>query len=170
MKRIVLLLLITVCAFKLYGQDKLPAANKLQDNVGDISFDPKIDDPAFHPCDPNGIHQYYGPDTHYKGGAQVLKNYLKGKFKYEAGYAGATGYVTIRFVVNCKGQTGWFRIMQIDNNYQQVQFNKKLVNSLLALTRSLNDWIPGKWGGADSDTYYYLNYKLVNGHLKDITP
>jgi hypothetical protein len=166
---LVLMLLIGFAA-KSYGQGRLPSADKLHDNVGDTTFDPKIDDPAFHPCNPNGIYQYYGPNTHHKGGSRAIRNYFKSKFRYEATYAGATGYVTIRFVVNCKGQTGWFRILQIDGNYQPVKFNDKLINSLLTLTLSLKNWVPGKWNGVDNDTYYYLNFKLVNGYLKDITP
>jgi hypothetical protein len=35
--------------------------------------------------------------------------------------------------------------------------------------KSLKGWIPGKLpNGTVCDTYYYLHFKIVNGHVKDI--
>jgi hypothetical protein len=168
--KLLLIVLITTYASVLLAQTKLPIPGKLPENVGDITFDPKTDDPHFKVCYPDNIFQYYAVNTTYKGGTQVIRNFYFSNYKYEMGYASITGYITIRFVVNCKGQTGWFRIKQLDSNYQHISFNKKAVSELLILTKKLNSWIPGKFNGVNYDSYYYLNFKRTGGHLKDITP
>ncbi len=167
--KVVFLFFLCVLVMKTYAQ--IPRSDKLPPQTGNITFDPKIDNPSFHPCDTGGdILQYYGLNTNYKGRVRAIKKYFGANFKYQPAYAGVTGYITIRFIVNCKGQTGWFRIKQIDKDYQPAQFNEKIVTKLLKLTKMLNGWVPGKWNGQYLDTYYYLNFKLIDGHLKDITP
>jgi hypothetical protein len=161
---------IIACTLDSVAQTKLPLPDKLPQNVGDIAFDKKTDDPNFKMCDPGYIFQYYGVQTSYKGGTEAIKKFFFDNYKYEPGFKPITGYITIRFIVNCKGHTSWFRIQQLDGQYKIVQFNKAAVNKLLNLTKKLNAWIPGKFDGAVRDSYYYLNFKLVNGHLKDITP
>lgn len=148
----------------------MPLPDKLPQNVGDISFDKNTDDPDFKICNPNRIFQYYGVQTGYKGGNKAIKTFFFNNFRYEAEFKGITGYVTIRFIVNCKGQTGWFRVQQMDSQYKITHFNKKAVTQLLKLTKKLNGWIPGKFEDETRDSYYYLNFKLTGGHLKDITP
>lgn len=152
------------------AQTKLPVPDKLPENVGDITFDKKTDDPQFKICNPGNVYQYYAVNTTYKGGTKAIKKFLLSNYKFEPDFAGITGYITIRFIVNCKGQTGWFRIQQLNSSYQITQFNKKAVGELLNLTKKLNAWIPGKFNGVTRDSYYYLNFKLTGGHLKDITP
>ena len=161
---------MTVFSARSFAQFSLPLPGKLSENVGDIKFDPKTDDPHFQVCYPAYIYQYYGPNTTYVGGTKAIKDFFFSNFKYEPAFSTATGYITIRFVVNCKGQTGWFRIKQIDKHYEHIQFNKKVTDQLLSLTKKLSHWIPGKVNGVNYDTYYYLNFKLIDGHLKDITP
>jgi hypothetical protein len=170
MYKILLILVITFSAATSFAQTLLPLPDKLPEHVGDITFDPKIDDPHFQVCYPEYVYQYYGLNTSYVGGAKAIKKFMFSHFKYEPAFSTATGYITIRFVVNCKGETGWFRIKQIDKHYEHIQFNKNMIDQLLDLTKKLNCWIPGKINGVNCDTYYYLNFKLIDGHLKDITP
>jgi len=168
--RFILFLIFGLTGTHLLAQSKLPLPDPLPANVGDLKFDPKTDDPHFQICYPDYINQYYGMGTGYKGGKKEIRNYFREHFKYEPSFSTISGYVTIRFIINCKGQTGWFRIKQVDQHYQKANFNKKMVNQLLDLTKKLNGWIPGKIDEKNYDTYYYLNFKLLNGHLKDITP
>jgi hypothetical protein len=152
------------------AQTKLPLPGKLSEHVGDITFDKKTDDPKFKICNSANVYQYYAVNTTYKGGTKAIKNFFFSNYKFEPAFKAITGYITIRFIVNCKGQTGWFRVQQLDDNYKIAQFHKKVINELLGLTKKLNGWIPGKLDDAVRDSYYYLNFKLTGGHLKDITP
>jgi hypothetical protein len=168
--RLIVLLILGLTGTRVLAQDTLPLPNPLPANVGDLKFDPKTDDPHFQICDPDYIIQYYGTGTGYKGGKKEIRNYLIQHFKYEAAFSAISGYITIRFIVNCKGQAGWFRIKQVDQHYQHANFNKRMVDQLFDLTKKLNGWIPGNVNGVNCDTYYYLNFKLLKGYLKDITP
>jgi hypothetical protein len=170
MYKMLFIMAMVTFAVRSSAQTKLPLPDKLPEKVGDITFDPKLDDPHFVVCHSDNIYQYYELSTTYKGGTKAIKNFFFNNFKYQSAYSKVTGYITIRFVVNCKGQTGWFRIQQLNSRYEHAQFNNKIVATLLDLTKKLNQWIPGKGREVDWDTYYYLNFKLINGHLKEITP
>ena len=67
-------------------------------------------------------------------------------------------------------QTDRFRILQIDHNYQEKEFPKALTEQLLTLTKALDRWVPGEKNGKKYDTYYYLNFKIVNGKIAEILP
>ncbi|MDN5288282.1 MAG: hypothetical protein JWR38_4556 [Mucilaginibacter sp.] len=170
-KHLLLLLLLLTTSIALKAQNSLPTASALPEDVGDIVFDPKTDKANFYLCHQNFIIQYYNVATSYKGGGGAIKKSILNRYRYKQAYMLATGFVTIRFVINCKGQTDRFRISQLNNNYQQTVFNKDLIAQLLELCKSLDQWVPGKDDkGNIYDSYYYLNFKLVKGHIKAITP
>lgn len=105
-------------------------------NVGDTVFDSELDDPSFVVCDPDNIFQYYnfGKGLQYKGEKSAIIEHFKraSTMKY---LEGETGFVTIRFVVNCNGKTGWFRVQQMNYGYQERKFKKKIIDNLLAETK-----------------------------------
>lgn len=140
------------------------------DQVGDLIFDAALDDPSFKPCSAKFIPQYYsfGADV-YEGEKPALENFIRQRYKQEED-KGQNGYITIRFVVNCQGRTGWFRVQEMDFTYQPKKFTPKLVEQLLELTKQLNGWKPAQEGGTSYDYYYYLTFQLVNGQLKAIMP
>jgi hypothetical protein len=164
-----LLLFLLFVSITINAQD-ITKTTKFPGQVGDISFDPKTDKANFELCDNGWVNQYYGLKTTYKGGAKAIKEYLTGNYKYKTSYKNITGYITIRFVVNCKGQTDRFRVFQLDEKYQKAEYNSSFISHLTALCKSLNNWIPGKYNNQVYDTYYYLNFKMVNGQIKEITP
>src|ERR1700760_3299582 len=125
-----LIILFTLCLLGLgvSAQSKLPLPDPLPANVGDLKFDPKTDDPNFQICFPEYINQYYGMGTSYKGGKKEIRRYFMSHFKYDPAFSSINGYITIRFIINCKGQTGWFRIKQIDQYYQPANFNKRMAD------------------------------------------
>jgi hypothetical protein len=73
-------------------------------------------------------------------------------------------------VVNCKGETGRFRIQQMDMDYQEMKFLPETVNQLLKLTQQLHGWIIGEYNGAVRDYYQYLTFKIQEGQLMEIMP
>lgn len=152
------------------GQQLRPYTDTSLAHVGDLPFDPATDNPAFDLCGQSFIYQYYGMNTGYKGGKKALRDEILSRFVYNPAAAGANGYITIRFVMNCKGETDRFRVMQINNNYQPASFEPQLVQQLLVLVRSLRGWIPSTREQKNYNTYCYLNFKFVNGHLTDILP
>jgi hypothetical protein len=135
-----------------------------------ISADPDIDDPSFVVCDEKLLIPYYGGrKTSYQGEKAFLYKHFSA-YQAPAKSAGQTGFITIRFIVNCKGKAGRFRMQQMDKDYQSFTFNKKITNQILALTKQLNAWIPSEYDKRAVDTYYYFCFQIHDGKLITITP
>jgi hypothetical protein len=141
--------------------------------VGDIYFDARIDDPNFKVCDESQVFQYYnfGKGLNYKGEKIKINEHFKTHFKSDNTITDS-GYLTIRFIVNCKGETGRFRLLGMDTEYKEKVFNESLSSQLLQLTKQLDGWIVGEFEGEriPFDYYQYLTFKLENGKLIEIMP
>jgi hypothetical protein len=110
------------------------------DHVGDIGFDEKVDDPNFKICINGRIPQYYefGKSLQYQGEKPALDKHFEILKQNET--TAESGYITIRFIVNCEGKTGRYRIEEMNNEYQSMSFDEKLVEKILALTKELSGW------------------------------
>lgn len=139
--------------------------------VGDIQVDHSLDDPGFKPCNENHIPQYYefSHGLMYKGEKIKITEFFMREFR-DSRDPKATGYVTIRFVVNCEGKTGRFRIQETDEQFVDRSFDKKLTGQLLNLTKKLNGWSVPSDGTRRFDYYQYLTFKLEAGRLMEILP
>lgn len=139
--------------------------------VGDIDFNPKIDGPNFKLCDETRVLQYYnfGKGLQYNGEKIAIHEHFQKGLKTKE-KKGETGVLTIRFIVNCSGQTGRFRIQGMDNNYNEKKFDDTITNQVLSLTRKLEGWMAGEIEGNKYDYYQYLSFKIENGKLIEIMP
>ncbi|MFM9949254.1 MAG: hypothetical protein ACKV1O_15040 [Saprospiraceae bacterium] len=139
--------------------------------VGDIAFDPKEDDPDFELCNEAKAKQYHNFNLgfQYKGEKQALKKVFTEAYRSKK-MPGETGLIRIRFLVNCKGETGWFRIMGMNENYEPKTFDKSITKQLLQITKSLSGWkiLPNEQ--APEDYCQYLIFKLQDGQLIEIMP
>lgn len=147
------------------------AVSKYPNHVGNIEFDEKLDDPNFKRClDEKYVFQYYNDSKgfQYKSEKREIEKEIQTLNLPEN--KEANGYITIRFVVNCEGKSGMFRMQQIDNEYKEYTFNKKLSDQLLNFTKKLNGWIPKEIEEKKVDYYQYLTYKIENGKVSEILP
>ncbi|MCS3737910.1 hypothetical protein [Mucilaginibacter dorajii] len=168
MKYSLIMLLLFTCYYA-SAQNKLPKADQLPDQVGDIIFNTQTDQYDFKLCNKENIYQYYSVNTTYTGEIKALKKELYDGFKYDAKYAVITGSVTIRFIVNCKAQTDWFRVNVLNSNYQRTAFPSEFINKLLLDVKNLKGWIPGKLpNGAVCDSYYFLHFRILRGRINNI--
>lgn len=144
-------------------------------HVGDIAFDPKTDNPDFKVCHRH-IYQYYNFEKgNFSLDKKIIRQHFESKFKPIANSLDERGYITIRFVVNCEGETDRFRIFQIDTEMKDTEFSEDLMNQLLALTKELKGWKAGEFNAIRDrkgkfDFYQYLTFKIRNGDLIDILP
>lgn len=140
-------------------------------HVGDIAFDPLIDDPAFKVCNEDRVAQYYnfGDGLQYKGEMPALKAYFITGLK-DIVDEDETGYLTIRFIVNCEAKVGRLRVQGMDNAYQAKKFNDKLEHQLVSLVKVMDGWIAQEHEGKKYDYYQYLTFKIEKGKITDITP
>lgn len=150
-------------------KQNLPSSN-YPNNVGDISPDPMLDDSTFRACRESNIPQYYSVQSGFEGEKPAIERYFKQNFKSDKAWANENGYLTIRFVVNCNGQTGRFRLLEIDSDYKPKKFPPALSNRLLQLTKQMKGWLPGKVETIPYDYYQYLTFTIANGEITRILP
>ncbi|MCP4441970.1 MAG: hypothetical protein GY810_23930 [Aureispira sp.] len=140
--------------------------------VGDIEQDLTKDAKQFELCNTEAeAFQYF--NTHkgfrYKGEKKALVETFNKKYRPLNGKK-QNGWIRIRFIVNCKGEAGRFRVIQSNENYEEFEFDKKVVEQLLKITKSLKGWETLEHKGTAIDYYLYLIFKLEDGTIKEILP
>lgn len=142
-----------------------------QSSVGSIVFDKKLDDPSFELCNKGQVIQYFNDSKgfQFEGEKYTLDKIFFEKFE-NTNLIGETGLIRIRFVVNCNGESGYFRIISMDENYLLKNFNSLIINQLLTITKSLNGWIPKTYQSQEINYYQYLIFKIIDGNLIEILP
>ena len=137
-------------------------------HIGDHAFDADVDDPTFKVCNDTLVLQYYnfGKGMQYKG----EKTRIDSAFANVISDQKDSGFITIRFVVNCEGETGWFRVQEMDFDYKEKSFSTETVTQLLAIVKDLDGWKVGSFRDVAYDYYQYLTFKFQNGKLVGIMP
>ena len=146
----------------------VPAGDSIE--VGDIIFDSSIDDPAFRVCDAHRVLQYYNTGSYFLDHKKEISRYFISHYKVGGDTANQTGYLTIRFIINCSGETGRFRLYELDSAYQSFWFNKAVSGQLLTLVRQYKGWQPATYRGRVYDSYQYITFRLKKGRIVCITP
>ena len=154
-------------------QSEKTAISKYPAHVGNVEFDEKIDDPNFNRCLPEGsyAYQYYNGDSsgiQYKGEKLEIIRTLE--IENIQSSKDINGYITVRFVVNCEGKAGIFRMQQMDEEYKEKELDQKFSEQILSFTKKLNGWIPKKIQGTKVDYYQYLTFKIEHGKVSEILP
>ena len=145
------------------------------EHVGDIEYDSKIDTSNFELCNVTKYRgnsfQYYSfsKGLQYSGEKIEIVNFFEDNYLMPE-MTGESGYVTIRFIVNCHGQTGRFRVQEMNLNLTSRRFDERIVNKLYDLTILLDGWEIQKLEGTPVDYYQYLLFKIENGQLIEILP
>ena len=119
------------------------------------------------------LDTYYLNDLKYKGGFYEIKEVLSTHFSMRnfTDAPNNNGIVTIQFVVNCIGETGRFKVVVCDFEYQNSQINPEIVNQLLEAILKLKDWIPAKdENGLVVNSHKFFSFKIQNGKIVDIYP
>lgn len=139
--------------------------------VGDIEADANLDDPTFELCnDELFIKQYFNfsKGLQYEGEKlQIQEEFLSA---YNPIDIAESGWVRIRFVVNCKGESGRFRMISSDKEYKPRDFDRRISDQLLEITKSLDGWKPLPNAENPEEYYQYLIFKIEKGNLIEIMP
>ena len=124
---------------------------------------------GFKVCDEERIYQYYNPkEASYSKGKNGLRNFILQHYKNE-GYQDS-GYLTIRFVINCEGQAGRYIIHENNLELVPTKLNPKMVAQLFDLTTQLKTWNPNIIFDKPSDSYVFLTYRIEDGEIMEILP
>jgi len=139
--------------------------------VGDIEGDSTLDDPAFKLCHSELITKQYfhvGQGLLYDGEMLKIRDIFHSKYKSVD--INQSGWIRIRFIINCRGEAGRFRVIESDENYQSRAFDSKITEQLIAITKSLDGWQPLPDAQNPEDYYQYLIFKIQGGDLIEILP
>ena len=163
-------LLITLLSQNLlYGQETSEV--EYPRYIGDIAANKETDKDDFELCNEERIYQYFnnlGGFEYYGGKAAVEREFYE-KYKSET-IKNETGLIRINFVVNCKGETDRFRLISMDEDYNEKIFAKSITEQLMSISKSLKGWKPKKLKGIDIDYYQYLIFKIEEGQIMEILP
>ena len=145
--------------------------NPHKHNVGHIESS-KIKDPdGFEVCfEEVQFHGMYARrEVGFKHGKDSLRTYFMERYDH-AGMTDNSGYITLRFLINCKGEIGRFEVRQVGTDYIAKEFHPSLVDQLLELTRSLEEWDAFTYDDSTYDSHTFLTFKIDNGELSEILP
>ena len=184
MPRLLLLLLLPFA----YTQAQPTIDPQRHDNVGDIAFDPALDDPSFHLHDSTRVWQYYNSTAYWLDHKDSITRFIRGRYHPPADAANATntanaantaiattaanqsGWLTIRFIINTEGRTGRFRLFEMDSTYQPIHFDPRISSALLAAIKDWPGWQPAHNNERRFDTYQYVTFRLRQGRITTISP
>ncbi|MEZ5059758.1 MAG: hypothetical protein R2879_22215 [Saprospiraceae bacterium] len=128
---------------------------------------------SFLPCGPEDeIADYYNGQLNraeFKGGKIAIWNFVKPRMNLE-NWPKASGYLTLRFVINCNGEAGRFTTDEADLDFNPKQFDDDLVNHFYKILKENKDWSPCIIRGENRDAYTYITFKLKDGKLIEILP
>ena len=143
--------------------------NLSNEQVGNIKFDSKVDNADFKTCSENVRSQYYNVETYYEGGAKAFRKEIFSFLKNDPiDFDTKSGYITFRFIVNCKGEMGRFRVKMIDSNIKETTYDISKINKLKTILNNLKNWKLGKNKGLTVDSYYIIKIKFEGGLITDI--
>jgi len=140
--------------------------------IGDIEHNAILDDPNFNICTgEDEVLQYFnvGEGPVYVGEKSSLLSTFKRTYSPVIG-KDQNGLIRIRFIVNCHGQAGRFRVLQGDSNYKETEFDEEIVSQLTEITKGIEAWVVLQENDQPVDYYYYLIFKLIDGRITEILP
>jgi len=124
---------------------------------------------GFNVCNDNYIAQYYNStELPYPNGKNGFREYIN--LAYVNNNYSDSGYLNIRFIINCKGEVGRFVIHENNLDLEPNAFNKDLKNQLFRLTSEAKGWKPTFLWDENRDSYMYVSYKIENGEITEIIP
>jgi hypothetical protein len=167
MPRLLLLLLLLPFA-STQAQSTTPPQRR--DNVGDIAFDPALDDTSFHLHDSTRISQYYNSAAYWLVHKDSVTRFIRSRYHPPADAANQDGWLTIRFIINTEGRTGRFRLFEMDSSYQPIHFDPRISAALLATIRDWPGWTPAHYKEMRFNTYQYITFRLRQGRITTISP
>jgi hypothetical protein len=152
------------------SQNTVPTASSSFSDVGAIPYDPAVDSQRFCLCNASNIAQYYQATPVYRTGPEAMKARLRSLIGDLRAFGPASGIVTVRFLINCHGAPGRFRVSQVNEQYLPCAFPPALVARIKGAVQQLLYWKPGTARGKVYDSYYFLSFRLKQGRITQIFP
>mgnify|MGYP001793618642 CR=1 FL=1 len=142
---------------------------KYAHNVEYIDPEEAFSDVGFEVCDEERIAQYYNPKrASYSKGKNGLRNFILSNYENK-GYTDS-GYLNIRFIINCEGKAGRYIIHENNLDLEPTDLDDAMVEQIFKLTQKLEQWNPVFFRDKPWDAYMYLSYRIEHGEIIEILP
>ena len=136
-------------------------------DVGDILFDSRTDDPTFALCDSTKIITRRKALA-YEGDRSKIGQAFLDKFKFRPEFEPFTGYITVRFIVNCNNESGRFRAQSLDLDFSLKEAPESLKRHLIEMVQSLSGWNHAYEKDAAFDITKFINFKITKGQIENV--
>jgi len=136
-------------------------------NVGDIAFDSRTDDPKFQLCNPNWVLQGYQLKTRMDETSVMVAKEFKTRFHSKEEWKNESGLIRVRFIVNCSGVADRFRLLELGADLKEKQFNKDLAAHVLSIAKGIQ-WRVRRAHQQTVDYYHHVSVWITNGQLTDL--
>ena len=133
-----------------------------------VILDNLLKNKHFQRCNMYEIRQIGNTGNLYEGGGNTLKNYFYENYKVTENVSNENGFVIINFILNCAGNTGEFRVTEMNKNYEKHQLHEDVSHQLLDIAKSLRQWIPHEVEDAPRDVEIRMNFRIINGQINVI--
>ncbi len=164
---VILLLLLTSCKNEERSNETVSLWPSYNHDLSYIPFDPDLDNPNFEICDSasvrSGRNNFLYPD-----GNELLIEKIRNKFQSNSTYKNYTGFVVVRFLVNCKNETGRYRAQSMNLDFTKSDAPVRLMNDCINVIKGIKNW--KKSNRYDQETEYmkYINLKFKNGKIEHV--
>ncbi len=149
---------------KNHSEFKNPIVNH---DVSYTPFNENLDNPDFRVCDSTDIRSGRNR-LKYIGGIEKLEKDICNSYKVKTAYKSFSGFIVIRFIVNCKNRRGRYRVQSLDYNFSPKNASSDIADYVMKLIKGLNQW--EKSTSSDPETEYskFINIRIENGQIKHI--
>ncbi len=152
-----------------FSQNTVPLHLNVKEKIGWIPFDKSTDNSNFKVCDELNIEEYYQVNPSFGEGLQSIRKYVYAYKQELEELCKKDGYIIVRFVINCMGETDRYRSKFMLLNYNEENtFNLDLQKKIIQLVHNMGNWNPGKYDGKTYDCYQHLKFIFKNSQLVDV--
>ncbi len=105
-----------------------------------------------------------------ENGANYIESFIIEKYKKNPDFQKVNGFVSIKFFVNCLGESGLFSTVALDEQYQDMEIPASLSEHLIEIARKLEGWIPFEYEDENLDGKKEIAIHFKSGEIIAITP
>lgn len=164
--RLLILACFTVLRCQTKNQEVAKEASYSND-VGDILFNPLLDKKDFEICDSLNISTSRR-GLKYLGQNGSIEQACMQKFTYQSSFESFSGFVTVRFIVNCQLETDRFRAQSTAFDFTEKDCPHALKDHLVQIVGELDQWMPAYTRYEGVDFVKYLNFKMEDGRITKV--
>lgn len=136
-------------------------------DLGYIPYDAKLDKPDFLVCDSTNIRSGRNR-LQYPSGRNKFRKDITSKYLYKSDYKDFSGYIVVRFVVNCKGESGRYRAESLNLDFSPSDAPSDLLQYAITLVKSLDHWTKSTAYDIETEYSKFINLKISNGKIEHV--